>query len=529
MSLSLRLDLRQSQSLVMTPQLQQAIKLLQLSNLELTTYVEGELEQNPLLERQEEPDPAGAEAEGGAPPGAGADGGAGPPEAEASSELKGGLEMTGDGGPGDGWSGASEDGWTEPAPDRAAFDGLALNGVAPFGRGGSTDFGDQANDLEARLSRPKTLREHLIEQLVVDLPAGAERLIGLHLIDLVDEAGYLREDLDQAAHRLGCPLAQVEAVLARLQLFDPPGVFARSLKECLALQLKDRNRLDPAMAVLLDRLDLLAQVDFPALIKACGVLPDDLPEMIAELKALNPKPGLIFAQDPIEAVVPDIFVLPTQGGGWRVELNGATLPKVLVNRAYYSELTRGTVDKRAREYVSERLQSANWLVKALDQRARTVLRVAEAVVARQLPFLQQGVHYLRPLVLRDIAAATDLHESTVSRATADKYVATPRGNFPFRYFFSNALPGTNGDGSHAAEAIRQQIKVMIEREDAERVLSDDQITALLRAERDRDRAADGRQISRIAGDRLVGAAPPRQGIKACLTPRLGSSFATVKP
>jgi RNA polymerase sigma-54 factor len=204
--------------------------------------------------------------------------------------------------------------------------------------------------------------------------------------------------------------------------------------------------------------------------------------MIAELKALNPKPGLIFAQDPIEAVVPDIFVLPTPGGGWRVELNGATLPKVLVNKTYHSELTRQTVDKRAREYVSERFQSANWLVKALDQRARTVLRVAEAVVARQLPFLHQGVHYLRPLVLRDIAAATDLHESTVSRATADKYVATPRGNFPFRYFFSNALPGTDGDASHSAEAIRQQVKVMIEREDPDGVLSDDQITLLLRAE-----------------------------------------------
>jgi RNA polymerase sigma-54 factor len=481
MSLSLRLDLRQSQSLVMTPQLQQAIKLLQLSNLELATYVEGELEQNPLLER-EEPDTAGAEAEIGAPPGDGSDGRAAGPEAEANSELNGGLEMTGDGGPGDGWSGASEDGWSESGPDRAALDGLAVNGIAPFGRGGSTDFGDEASDFEARLSRPKTLREHLIEQLVVDLPAGVERLIGLHLIDLIDEAGYLREDLDQVASRLGCPVAQAEAVLARLQIFDPPGVFARSLEECLALQLKDRDRLDPAMAALLDHLDLLAQVEFPALIKACGVLPDDLPEMIAELKALNPKPGLIFAQDPLEAVVPDIFVLPTPGGGWRVELNGATLPKVLVNRAYHSELTRQTVDKRAREYVSERFQSANWLVKALDQRARTVLRVAEAVVARQLPFLHQGVHYLRPLVLRDIAAATDLHESTVSRATADKYVATPRGNFPFRYFFSNALPGTDGDASHSAEAIRQQVKVMIEREDPDGVLSDDQITLLLRAE-----------------------------------------------
>jgi RNA polymerase sigma-54 factor len=472
MSLSLRLDLRQSQSLVMTPQLQQAIKLLQLSNLELATYVEGELEQNPLLERQEDsdgpetaPDPAPVEA-------ASAGG--------AESELDGGPEMAADGEPGDGWSGATDDGWQAPASDRE-LSGLGMSGPS-VGRGGSLDFDDQVADLDMRLSRPPTLREHLIGQLQLDLPAGAERLIGLHLIDLVDDAGYLREDLDAVADRLGCPGAQVAAVLARLQQFDPPGVCARSLPECLALQLRDRDRLDPAMVALLDHLDLLAQAEFPALIKACGVLPDDLPEMIAELKALNPKPGLAFANDPIEAVVPDIFVLPSPGGGWRVELNNATLPKVLVNRSYHAELARRTADKRAREYVSERFQSANWLVKALDQRARTVLRVAEAVVARQLLFLQHGVHRLRPLVLRDIAAATELHESTVSRATADKYVATPRGNFPFRYFFSNALPGTDGDASHSAEAIRQQLKAMIEREDPDNVLSDDQLVAVLRAE-----------------------------------------------
>jgi RNA polymerase sigma-54 factor len=470
MSLSLRLDLRQSQSLVMTPQLQQAIKLLQLSNLELATYVESELEQNPLLERQEEP--AGGAEDETAPAAA-------EPPAPAGHELDGSLAMDPAGDPGDGWSGAAEDGWAGPAP---AFDGMAVNGTVPTGRGGSADFSDEGPDLEARLSRPKTLREHLVEQLQVDLPDGPERLIGLHLVHLVDDAGYLRDDLGEVALRLGCAPGQVATVLARLQQLDPPGVFARSLKECLALQLRDRDRLDPAMAKLLEHLDLLAQADFATLIRLCGVLPDDLPEMIAELKALNPKPGLAFAQDPIETVVPDIFVLPTPSGGWRVELNSATLPKVLVNRAYHTELTRHAGDRRAREYVSERFQSANWLVKALDQRARTVLRVAEAVVARQLPFLQRGVHYLRPLVLRDIAAATELHESTVSRATADKYVATPRGNFPFRYFFSNALPGTNGDGSHAAEAIRQQLKAIIEREDAGNVLSDDQIVALLRAE-----------------------------------------------
>ena len=397
-----------------------------------------------------------------------------------------------------------------PAPGRAAAAGATISTTS-----GSTS--------RRGLSRPKSLREHLVEQLQVDLPPGPERIIGMHLIDLVDEAGYLAGDLGEVATRLGCALPEVEAVLARLQHFDPPGVLARSVKECLALQLRDADRLDPAMQALLEHLDLLVQADLERLQKACGVLPDDLPEMIAELKALNPKPGLAFAHEVVETLVPDVFVLPMPGGGWRVELNAATLPRVLVNTAYYAELCGRTVDKRDKEYLAERFQSASWLVKALDQRARTVLKVAEAVVARQLGFLQHGVQQLRPMVLRDIAEATLMHESTISRATADKYVATPRGNFPFKYFFSNALPGTSGEASHAAEAIRQQVKTMIEREHPERVLSDDQIVAALRATGVADRPADGGKVSRIPGDPVLGGAPPEQGIKACVMGFLGSS------
>jgi RNA polymerase sigma-54 factor len=466
MSLSLRLDLRQSQSLVMTPQLQQAIKLLQLPNLELAAYVDHELEHNPFLEPAEaatdELDPGGDDE----------------PERNArTAELSGSLEMDAGEAPG-GSIGSVEDGWADPQRDDLPR-GLEVGSFAQAGRGGASDFPDRSPDLEARLSQPRGLREHLIEQLHLDLPSGFERLIGLHLIDLVDEAGYLREPLEEVAARLGCPITVVEGVLERLQQFDPPGVFARSLKECLALQLREAGRLDPAMAALVEHLELLAAAHFATLAQACGVPEDDLPEMIATIKALYPKPGLAFAAEPVAAVVPDIFVQPTSDG-WRVELNGATLPRVLVNHSYYVELSRRATDKPAKAYLIERLQSANWLVKALDQRARTLLKVAEAVVAHQLPFLDHGVHRLRPLLLRDIAEVTELHESTVSRATADKYLATPRGNFPFRYFFSNALPAIGGGASHAAEAIRQQIKAMIDREDPTKVLSDDQIVEALR-------------------------------------------------
>jgi RNA polymerase sigma-54 factor len=464
MSLSLRLDLRQSQTLVMTPQLQQAIKLLQLPNLELAAYVAQELEQNPLLEPAEAGDDGAVDGED-------------EPESDTrTAELTGRLVMDAGEAPGSS-AGSADEGWADPQRDDLPS-GLALDGFAQIGRGGSLDFADPGSDLEARLSHPTSLRAHLVEQLHLDLPAGPERLIGLHLIELVEDSGYLREPLEEVAARLGCPLAAVEAVLQRLQQLEPPGVFARSLKECLALQLREANRLDPAMATLLEHLDLVVAGDLTRLARACGVGEEDLCEMIAEIKTLYPKPGLAYAAEPVTAVMPDILVHRTSDG-WRVELNTATLPRVLINHSYYVELARQAVDKPAKASLSERLQSANWLLKALDQRARTLLKVAKAVIEHQLPFLEHGVQHLRPLLLRDIAAVTDLHESTVSRATADKHVATPRGNFPFRYFFSNALPGVAGGADRAAEAIRQQIKAMIEREDPARVLSDDQIVAAL--------------------------------------------------
>lgn len=464
MSFAMRLDLRQSQGLVMTPQLQQAIKLLQLSNLELQAYVENELEQNPFLERDErsaEPDA---------------------PEATSAGDTAAPLDgqaTIGESEAGDGWSGAADDGWDE-APAPGMPNAIGINDLAAPGRGGSLDFSEPDDDLGERISRPLTLRDHLLQQLTVDVADPAERLIGVHLIDLVDDAGYLRGDLVEVADRLGVDDGAVASVLERLQRFDPPGVFARHVAECLSLQLKERGRFDPAMEKLVDNLHLVAQANVAALIRACGVLPDDLPEMIAELKALDPKPGLAFGSEAAETVVPDIFVFPIGGGRWRVELNGATLPKVIVDGTYFAEVAGSSRDERARSFASERFQTANWLVKALDQRARTVLRVAEAVVARQQSFLERGVRHLRPLVLRDIAEATELHESTISRATADKFVATPRGTFPFKYFFSNALPGADGEDSHAAAAIRQQIRELIDAEPPGGVLSDDQIVDSLK-------------------------------------------------
>ena len=444
MALSQRLDLRQTQALVMTPQLQQAIKLLQLSNIELATYIESELERNPLLEHDERP------AEPAAEPTEPIDGAA----AEATelwhdvagSEGDGKLDLAGD-----------PDAWHT---GKTAASGQMLPGI------------DQT------VSRSETLREHLLAQLSVEIHDPVDRLIGTHLIDLIDESGYLTGDLAAVAELLGCAVERIEATLALLQHFDPPGVFARNLAECLALQLKERNRYDPAMQTLIANLPLLANRDAQQIMRLCRIDAEDLAQMVAEIKALDPKPGLSFDAAEAQAVVPDVFLRPQADGGWLVELNSDTLPRVLVNNRYHAEVSGAIHSKTEKDYLAERLQSANWLVKALHQRATTILKVSREIVRQQEGFLRFGVQQLRPLVLRDVAQAISMHESTVSRVTSNKYMLTPRGIYELKYFFTSAIAATGGDGMLSAEAVRFRIKTLIDRENGD-VLSDDKIVDIL--------------------------------------------------
>jgi RNA polymerase sigma-54 factor len=271
-------------------------------------------------------------------------------------------------------------------------------------------------------------------------------------------------------------------VLAKVQRLDPPGIFARDLKECLALQLADLNRLDPVMQALLDNLDLVARRDMAKLRKCCGCGDDDIADMLSELKALDPKPGLKFDAELSQAMIPDVLVRANQAGGWHVELNSDTLPKVLANERYYAEISNSTRNKADREFLAERWNTANWLVKALDQRARTILRVAREIVRQQDMFLLKGVEHLRPLVLRDIAEALELHESTISRVTSNKYMATPRGIFELKYFFTAAIGSTGGGPAHSAESVRHRIKSLIDAEPPNKVLSDDNLVEILRAD-----------------------------------------------
>ena len=305
-------------------------------------------------------------------------------------------------------------------------------------------------------------------------------MIGQYLIDMVDESGYLAGDFAGVAEKLGAPLAEVEAVLKIVQSFDPPGVCARNLTDCIAIQLKERDRFDPAMQALVSRLDLLAKRDMAALRRLCGVGDEDLTDMIAEIRSLNPKPGLAFGSTMVQPIVPDVFVRPGPDGGFAVELNSDTLPKILVNQTYHAQLTKHVGNDSAKSYLAENLQSATWLMRALDQRAKTILKVSTEIVKQQDGFFVHGVQHLRPLNLKTIADAISMHESTVSRVTANKYMATNRGIFELKYFFTSSIASSDGGEAHSAEAVRHRIKQLIDAESAVDVLSDDTIVERLR-------------------------------------------------
>jgi RNA polymerase sigma-54 factor len=471
MALGPRLDLRQSQSLVMTPQLQQAIKLLALSNLEIETFIVEELEKNPLLEAErgsagDDEVPTAPDPEFDAAP-------ADPdvlPEADAAGG-DGALDI----------DVAGEDLHQDSAVDRmGGLDakgmdgGLGMEGIASAGSGEGPDFDAFAGD-------NVSLHDHLRHQ-AGEILSGADLVIAEQLIDRIDETGYFLPSLAETAQRLGAPLAEAERILALIQTFDPAGVGARNLSECLALQAKDANRYDPAMARLIANLDYLAKGNIAVLKRICQVDDEDMQDMIRELRAYDPKPGCRFeANERVDAVVPDIFVA-RRGGGWAVELNSATLPRLLVNRSYYQELSGGPQDKQSKAWLNDCLQSANWLLKALDQRARTIVKVATEIVVQQEGFFRNGVSQLKPLTLRAVAETIGMHESTVSRVTSNKYLACDRGLYELKYFFTSGIQSNDGGDAASSEAVKSRIKALISAEDPDRILSDDQLVEMLKAE-----------------------------------------------
>lgn len=456
MSLAPRLDLRQSQSLVMTPQLQQAIKLLALSNLEIEGFIAEEIERNPLLETARE------EASEAAPVTAEA-----PPVDATSAEGEGALDLNIE-------AERFDDELTGRAGMGAGMDGaLGLNGAASGGGLG----GEDGPDLDAFADYAVGLHDHLLAQAGTVL-SGPDLVVAAHLIDQIDEAGYLTVHLLDVADRLGVALARVEGVLAAIHTFDPTGVGARDLAECIALQAKEADRYDPCMARLIDNLDLVARGEIKRLQRMCGVDDEDMADMIRELRGYDPKPGLRFGGEPAQAVVPDVYIARTKTG-WAIELNQATLPRVLVNRSYYSELSAGPQDKASKAWLGDMLAGANWLVKALDQRQRTIIKVATEIVKQQEAFFVHGVSHLKPLTLARVAEAIEMHESTVSRVTSNKYLSCARGLFELKYFFTSAIQAADGGEAASALAVKSELKALISAETD--ILSDDTLVELLQA------------------------------------------------
>jgi RNA polymerase sigma-54 factor len=451
--------LRQAQSLVMTPQLMQSIRLLQLNHIELEHFVDEEIERNPLLDRE----------------------GAGD-EVEAAPERHD----------------SETDDWYEGAPDTAETmaDKLdsSMENVFPDDPGATDRIGPtlalqwrsaaagggEGFDMDDLAAAGATLADIVNEQIAFAFSEPSQALVAGALADELDDAGYFRGDIGEIAARLGTEPGPVAEILSLCQAFEPTGLFARDLAECLGLQLKARDRLDPAMQALLANLDLLARRDFHSLKRLCGVGEDDLVDMLEEIRALDPKPGQAFSGGTADPVVPDVEVRPRGDGGWAVELNPDTLPRVLVNQTYFAEVSARSPDAREREFLSECLQSANWLARSLDQRARTILKVATEIVRQQDAFLVHGVRHLRPLNLKTVAEAIGMHESTVSRVTSNKYMMTPRGIFELRYFFSAAIASAEGGEAHSSAAVRDRIRELIGGEKDSDVLSDDAIVDILR-------------------------------------------------
>lgn len=497
-----KLELRHGQSLVMTQSLQQSIKLLQYNSLELREFVEHELEENPFLIQEE--------GEINELPG---------PSADTAPDNDGGEPREADFDNNEDFSGnmQADEGWDEQSGDDWGDDWASIEtdylryDQGSSGNTSGYDTQDDTRSIEDNPSSAISLREHLLNQLQVEVHDAAKRLIGAHLIDMVDDAGYIKDDLAPLCGIFGVEIGEIEAVLALLQGFDPVGICSRNLSECLALQLVEKNRLDPAMQKLLAHLNLLADSRFDELQKKCGVDKEDLRQMIAEIRQLNPKPGSGFVHEISQMLEPDIFVRRRPDGNWHVELNMNNFPRIMVNKRFYKKITGETRNKKDKEYLSEQFGSANWLIRALEQRAQTMLKVAGELVKQQDAFFRLGVRYMKPMTLKDIAAETGYHESTISRVTNGKYLLCPRGTFELKYFFTSSITRSDGGGDDfSSQTIKHLITEVIEKESIDNVLLDDNIVDLLK---ERNITIARRTVAKYRKELGISSSPKRKRMK----------------
>jgi RNA polymerase sigma-54 factor len=451
MALELRQQLKLSQQLVMTPQLQQAIKLLQLSRAELEEVVTQELEENPVLDdtpvaedlRQVDPDAS--------------------PETE--SALASDVEKT--------QEVAEPDGLAQIDDWQTYLQGFSQGG------GNTEHFNDDDQpSYDNLLTRKETLCEHLMWQLNMSGLTEQEKLIGAAILGNIDDSGYLVADLDLLAEQTGEDCTLIEAVLLEIQKFDPPGIGARSLQECLLLQLRPLGLVDSLSGRLLrDFSKELEERRYPVIAKHCKVSVEEVLEAARFLSTLDPHPGSDFGESDVQYITPDIFVHKV-GDDYVVSLNDDGLANLHISSYYSNALSGKTVDADTSEYIQEKMRGAMWLIKSIHQRQRTIYRVTKSIVKFQREFFDHGITYLKPLVLRDVADDIEMHESTISRVTTNKYVQTPQGLLELKYFFNSGI-GTTGGDAVASESVKNRISEIIAEENEKKPYSDQKIVDIL--------------------------------------------------
>lgn len=460
MNFSQRLDLKQSQNFVMTPQLQQAIKLLQMTNLELQDFVQQEIELNPLLEEKSSS--------------ASMDEKENFLSDQQDKLLKLSQNLTKEQ-----YENNCSDYGSDKFDTSTSYEDHSLEGLKSYQDFSSGGYDEYAEDRNSAFATEISLRDYLSQQLQIQKRDAFDGLIGSYLIGLLDEGGYLREDTKEIAGKLMIPEEKVKRVLKLCQTFDPIGVFAKNLQECLYLQMKEKNIYNEAMGKLLENLPLLAQKNFNELVKLCGVDKQELSGMIEKLKTLDPKPAREFSDSIAQVLIPDILIEEKSDGGWKLELNNETLPKVALNHKYVMELNKET-DEATQTFVKESQYRASWLLKSLEQRANTILRVSAEILRQQDGFFAYGIEHLRPMNLKIVAEELGLHESTISRVTAGKYMRCPKGTFELKYFFMSGITGEDGENSVSSESVKHAIKKLVDAETEKKILSDEDIVARLK-------------------------------------------------
>lgn len=460
MAVTPRIEIKQSQSLTMTPQLRQAINLLQLSNIELNELLVKELEKNPLLEREEER--------------------LIPPSEDLPQTIDDYDQPALDKEPETPPDIDYDNEFDDFASDREGYESSPDCSWENYASSKGQRDGEDYDYFEKKLCSKKSLYHFLDEQISLNFTSPRDKIIAARLTVFLDESGYFRGNTKEIAAKLNLYPIEVEAVLQRMKTFEPSGIFAQNLAECLRIQLQDINRLDPMMNCLLDNLELLGERKYKDIKKLINVNDEDLATMLADIRSLNPKPAADYDHNLTTYIIPDVFVKTNKQGDYLIELSSLSLPRVLINRQYYSEIKAvSSHNKEAKRYLKEQLGHAGFLVKALHQRASTILRVSEEIVKNQRDFFEKGVDYLKPMLLRDVAEALEMHESTISRVTTHKYMHTPRGIFELKYFFSGAAGTFTGDESTSTVSLKHQIKKLIEDETPENILSDDKIVELM--------------------------------------------------